>query len=65
MSNYRTREEVESHFGNIPATTLGERPVNPKTGNNYKEGTWTWWKWWYGLSDCDRNVYNDLTAELL
>ena len=45
--------------------TLEERPVNPRTGKPYKEGTKKFQEWWDNLNPTDQNIYADLTAELL
>lgn len=49
--NYYSKNEIE---GIVP-TTLLDRP-------KCKEGTKTWWRWYYGLSDNDKNVLADLEA---
>ena len=46
-------------------TTLADRPINPRTGRPYKEGTKKFNEWWENLSENDAGVYADLTAELL
>jgi hypothetical protein len=43
-------------------TTLSERPINPRTGRPYKEGTKKFNTWWENLSPADKKVYADLTA---
>ena len=45
-------------------TTLSERPINPRTGLPYKEGTKAFNAWWENLSPTDKKVYADLTANI-
>lgn len=45
-------------------TELKDRPINPKTGRPYKEGTKKFEEWWKNLNDRDKAVYADLTANI-
>lgn len=45
-------------------TTLKDRPINPKTGRPYKEGTKKFNEWWDKLDPREQNIYNDLTAKI-
>lgn len=45
-------------------TTLKDRPINPKTGRPYKEGTKKFEGWWNNLNDTDKKVYADITAKI-
>ena len=45
-------------------TTLGDRPINPRTGYPYKEGTKKFNEWWENLNEEDKKVYSDLTANI-
>ena len=44
-------------------TTLKDRPINPKTGLPYKEGTKKFNEWWNNLTETDKGVYADITAK--
>jgi hypothetical protein len=44
-------------------TTLADRPINPRTGLPYKEGTKAFNAWWNNLNATDKGVYADLTAK--
>lgn len=44
-------------------TKLSDRPINPKTGLPYKEGTKKFNEWWNNLNPTDKNVYADITAK--
>ena len=46
-------------------TTLAERPINPRTGKPYKEGTKKFNEWWANLNPTDKSVYADITAKLI
>ena len=52
----------KSEFENIVPTTLSEIPINPKTGKPYHEGTKTWWRWYYGLTEYEQGILADLEA---
>lgn len=45
-------------------TKLSERPINPRTGFPYKEGTKKFNEWWVNLNPTDKKVYADLTANI-
>lgn len=45
-------------------TKLSERPINPRTGYPYKEGTKKFNEWFDNLSERDKNVYSDITASI-
>lgn len=51
-----------SEVGTIVPTTLAEKPVNPRTGKEYAKYTKAWWRWYYGLSQNDRNILSDMEA---
>lgn len=42
-------------------TTLKDRPINPKTGRPYREGTKKFNEWVNNLSEYDKGIYADLT----
>lgn len=42
-------------------TTFKDRPINPKTGLPYREGTKKFNEWVNNLSKHDKGVYADLT----
>ena len=42
-------------------TTFKDRPINPKTGHPYREGTKKFNEWVNNLSKHDKGVYADLT----
>ena len=52
----------QNEVGNIRPTTLGEKPINPKTNHPYGRGTKSWWRWYYGLSDKDKGILADFEA---
>ena len=58
---YYTEKEIRE-MGNIPKSELGKVPVNPKTGKVYTQSSKTWWRWYYGLSEKDKNILADLEA---
>lgn len=52
---YRSEGEVKKHFGitEIPKSDFSYLPNGKKYG-------WDWWLWWYGLSELDKGIYNDI-----
>lgn len=48
---------------NKPYLHLADRPINPRTGYPYGEGTKKFDEWWNNLHPQDQNVYNDLNYQ--
>lgn len=55
---------ITTKRSNMKKSTFANRPINPKTGLPYREGTKKFNEWWETLSDTDKNIYADLTAKL-
>ena len=68
MNNFRTEDEVLEHFNltadELHGTSVGGAPINSATGLPYTTRSWQYWRWWYGLTEHDKNVYSDLAIRI-